>query len=201
MSGGFPDGASGKEPACQCRRHERRRFNPWVGKIPWRRKWQPFQYSCLEYPMNRGSWLAQSMRSHRVGHNWVTKHRDAWNCAQNTENAQHMLAVVNSSIFTGSDTNCLSENSSKTVSPGVVMTGDAVPSLPYTHPACCCFPLKGLPVLKDPASKTASQSVKLGHTSGSLWGWQADSPLTGMESFLLFNKRELEKVFWGKVTH
>ena len=25
---GFPDGASGKEPACQCRRHKRRGFNP-----------------------------------------------------------------------------------------------------------------------------------------------------------------------------
>ena len=29
---------SGKESACQCRR---RRFDPWVRKIPWRRKWQP----------------------------------------------------------------------------------------------------------------------------------------------------------------
>ena len=27
-----------KEPTCQCRRLG---FNPWVGKIPWRRKWQP----------------------------------------------------------------------------------------------------------------------------------------------------------------
>ena len=27
-------GASGKEPACPCRRHKRCRFNPWVGKIP-----------------------------------------------------------------------------------------------------------------------------------------------------------------------
>ena len=27
-----------KESTCQCRRH---RFDPWVGKIPWRRKWQP----------------------------------------------------------------------------------------------------------------------------------------------------------------
>ena len=26
----------GKESACQCRGP---RFNPWVGKIPWRRKW------------------------------------------------------------------------------------------------------------------------------------------------------------------
>ena len=37
---GFPLGASGKEPACQCRRHKRHRFNPWVRKIPWRRAWQ-----------------------------------------------------------------------------------------------------------------------------------------------------------------
>ena len=39
--GGIPGGASGKEPACQCRGCERRGFDPWVGKIPWRRAWQP----------------------------------------------------------------------------------------------------------------------------------------------------------------
>ena len=33
-------GASGKEPACQCRRHMRHRFDPWVRKIPCRRAWQ-----------------------------------------------------------------------------------------------------------------------------------------------------------------
>ena len=32
---------SGKESTCQCRRHRISGFNPWVGKIPWRRKWQP----------------------------------------------------------------------------------------------------------------------------------------------------------------
>ena len=31
---------SSQEPACQCRRYKRPRFNPWVGKIPWRRNWQ-----------------------------------------------------------------------------------------------------------------------------------------------------------------
>ena len=35
---GFPGGTSGKESTCQCRRH---RFNPWVRKIPWKRKRQP----------------------------------------------------------------------------------------------------------------------------------------------------------------
>ena len=37
----FPGGASDKEPTCQFRRHNRHRFDPWVGKIPWRRKQQP----------------------------------------------------------------------------------------------------------------------------------------------------------------
>ena len=30
-----------KEFACQCRRHKRRSFDPWVGKRPWSRTWQP----------------------------------------------------------------------------------------------------------------------------------------------------------------
>ena len=38
---GFQSGTSGKEPTCQCRRCKRHGFEPWVGKIPWRRAWQP----------------------------------------------------------------------------------------------------------------------------------------------------------------
>ena len=38
---GPPKCLSGKESACQCRRCKRRRLDPWVRKIPWRRKWQP----------------------------------------------------------------------------------------------------------------------------------------------------------------
>ena len=33
--------SQGKEPACQCTRHKRHGFSPWIGKIPWRRAWQP----------------------------------------------------------------------------------------------------------------------------------------------------------------
>ena len=35
---GLPECFSGKEFTCQCRRCG---FGPWVGKISWRRKWQP----------------------------------------------------------------------------------------------------------------------------------------------------------------
>ena len=38
---GLPRWHSGKESACQCRRHKRWGFDPWGRKIPWRRKWQP----------------------------------------------------------------------------------------------------------------------------------------------------------------
>ena len=40
-SSGAPRWLGGKESACQCMRHKRSRFNPWLGKITWRRKWQP----------------------------------------------------------------------------------------------------------------------------------------------------------------
>ena len=38
---GSPRGDNGRESVCQCRRRKRPGFNPWVGKIPWRRAWQP----------------------------------------------------------------------------------------------------------------------------------------------------------------
>ena len=38
---GFPGIARVKESARQRRRHKRCRFDPWIQKIPWRRKWQP----------------------------------------------------------------------------------------------------------------------------------------------------------------
>ena len=36
----LPRWHSGKESACQCKRRKRCTFSPWIGKIPWRRKWQ-----------------------------------------------------------------------------------------------------------------------------------------------------------------
>ena len=44
---GLPRWHSGKESTCLCRRLQRLGFDPWIGKIPWRRKshwrgkWQP----------------------------------------------------------------------------------------------------------------------------------------------------------------
>ena len=66
---GFPDGSVSKESACSAGDP---RFNPWVRKISWRRKWQPIQYSCLENSMNRGAWQAIVHGVARVRHNLAT---------------------------------------------------------------------------------------------------------------------------------
>ena len=39
VSLGFPGGSAGKKPAMK--RHRRHELDPWVGKILWRKKWQP----------------------------------------------------------------------------------------------------------------------------------------------------------------
>ena len=38
---GLPRWHSGKESTWQCRRHKRCKLDPWVGKMPWSRKWLP----------------------------------------------------------------------------------------------------------------------------------------------------------------
>ena len=53
---GFPGGASGKEPTCQCRRREG--LVPGLGRSPGGANGLPLQYSCLENPMDRGAWRA-----------------------------------------------------------------------------------------------------------------------------------------------
>ena len=49
---------SGKESACQWRRHNRHGFDTWVGKIHWKRKWQPTPEFLLENPRDGGAWWA-----------------------------------------------------------------------------------------------------------------------------------------------
>ena len=54
----IPRWLSGRESACQCRTCRRHGFNPWVGKIPWGRKWQPTPIFLPEKFMDRGAWRA-----------------------------------------------------------------------------------------------------------------------------------------------
>ena len=62
---GFPGGAGGKEPICQCKRHERRGFDPWVRKIPWRRAWQPTPVFLPGKFQGQRSLVGYSLQGHK----------------------------------------------------------------------------------------------------------------------------------------
>ena len=66
---GLPKWLKDKEPACRCKRPG---FDPWVRKIPWRRKWQPTPLLAWEIPWTKEPGGLQSMGSQRVRHNWAT---------------------------------------------------------------------------------------------------------------------------------
>ena len=60
---GLPWWLSGKELTYQDRRCQ---FDPWVGKVPWRRKWQPTPVFLPGKPHHRGAWWATVHGSQRV---------------------------------------------------------------------------------------------------------------------------------------
>ena len=66
-SKGLPRWLSGKESSCQCRTLG---FYPWVRKVPWRRKGNPLQYSCLGNSIDRGALWATPWGLKRVRHTY-----------------------------------------------------------------------------------------------------------------------------------
>ena len=62
---GFPGGSDDKASACNVRPG----FDPWVGKIPWRRKWQPTPVLLTGKFHGWSRRRLQSMGLQRMGHN------------------------------------------------------------------------------------------------------------------------------------
>ena len=71
---GLPRWLSGEEPACQCGRCW---LDPWVGKIPWRRKWQPSSsILALDMPWTEQPGRLQSTGTQRIEHDLMTEHAE-----------------------------------------------------------------------------------------------------------------------------
>ena len=78
------------ETCQQCRRHKRCRLDPWVGQIPWRKKWQPTPVFLPGKFHGQGS-LEGSLGLQRVGHEWATGHIK--HLAQDPGLIQHSVSV------------------------------------------------------------------------------------------------------------
>ena len=76
LARGFLDGTGGKELICQCRRQKRPSFNSWVGKIPWRRVWQPTPVFLPEKSHGQRSLVGYNPRvaESRIWLKWLSRH-------------------------------------------------------------------------------------------------------------------------------
>ena len=70
---GFPGGSVVKNPPASARATGATSLNPGLGKSLGEGNSNPLQYSCLENPMDRGTWKATVHGVTRVGHNLAAK--------------------------------------------------------------------------------------------------------------------------------
>ena len=94
---GFSDGPRSKESTCQSRRHKRRGFNPWVGKILGVENCNTLQYSGWENSRTEepdGLWF---MGLQRVRHYWTCVYniQKQWGTKKNSDK-QTLLGVSTS---------------------------------------------------------------------------------------------------------
>ena len=87
MLGVWEPGSSVVEAACQCRRF---RFDPWVGKIPWRRIWQSTPIFLTGESHGQRNLAGCSPWDHkRVGHDLARKQRQ-----QDLYNTRFKLQII-----------------------------------------------------------------------------------------------------------
>ena len=72
---GFPRWCSHKESICQWERHRRFKFNPWIRKIPWRRKYPLmtviFFFFFWKIPWTEEHVGLQLVGLQRIGYDWA----------------------------------------------------------------------------------------------------------------------------------
>ena len=75
---GLPRWFNGKLSVCQCRRHRKCRFDSWVRKIPWRRKWLPSHLVFLlgKFHKTEESGRPPSTGSQKIRHDWTHTHQN-----------------------------------------------------------------------------------------------------------------------------
>ena len=91
-----PDGISGNGPTCQCSRHKRLRFDPWVGKSPWSRKRQPTPVFLPGQFHGERSLAGYSPWGHKESNTtWVTEHTHTHTHTHHVPSPWYLLYLFN----------------------------------------------------------------------------------------------------------
>ena len=88
---GFPCGSAGKEPTCNAGDLG---LIPGLGRSPGEGKGYPLQYSCLENPMDRGTWWATV---HGVAESWTQL--SVWEHTQGGGSKRILLWCMSNSVL------------------------------------------------------------------------------------------------------
>ena len=81
IEAGFPGGSVVKNPSVSARDARDLGLIPGLGRSPGGGNGNPLQYSCLENPMDRRAWQANSPRGRKVLH--MTEHLSTWSTENN----------------------------------------------------------------------------------------------------------------------
>ena len=89
----FPGGSDGKESAGNT---GDLKFDPWVGKIPWRREWQPTAVFLPGKFHGQRSLVGYSPRDHRVEHDLATEQQQQINLCKVPRSVIAIVIIINS---------------------------------------------------------------------------------------------------------
>ena len=92
-------GGSAVKIHLQCRIYRRHRLHPWVGKVPWSRKWQPTSLFLPGKPREQRSLVGHSPQGCRIRHDLACAHAHV-RAHTHTHTHTHML------LFTFQPTEC-----------------------------------------------------------------------------------------------
>ena len=135
------------------------KFNPWDGTIPWKRKWQPLQYSCLGNPMDRGAWRKQL--------DWETEHTctcvHTHTHTQTHTKEEHEVHMALCWVWMRSSYNCLERQRKALFSRLQQLPGDPWWTAVFSRSSCIklCF-IAALFVSKAVFDKALTTSVVSG---------------------------------------
>ena len=97
-----------KESSCECWRCGRCGFDPCLGRIPWRRKWQPTPVFLFESCMDRGAWQVAVhvvANSQTQPSDWVCTHTRVRACTyMHACTHAHMHAHIHARVHTHAHT-------------------------------------------------------------------------------------------------
>ena len=89
----LPRWCRGKESTYQCRRCKRFGFDPWLGKIPWSRKWQPASGFLPGEPNGQRSLASYSPWGRRVEH-WLRTWAQTHNLVSQGKQQKEVMIVT-----------------------------------------------------------------------------------------------------------